>query len=116
MEELKSNVIHFPIEKRLREVDDERDYFVDSLETFVEDITSDVLAELYNNGYEIDSDDYVCDVSMLFESLRSLVFRLNEIDHPIQEISQTIYRKYLIENSMEEDQLSLDFGDENELQ
>ena len=115
MEEFKSNIIHFPVEQRLREINEERDYFSDSLETLSEDLTSDILAELYNNGYEIDSDDYVYDVSMLFESLRSLIFRLNDIEHPVQKFSKVIYEKYLTQNIVEEMQLSLDFGEEHEL-
>lgn len=115
MENITSNVIRFPIEQRRREIDEEREFFFEKLELFSDDIASDILTELYNNGYEIDSDIFIHDISHLLESVRSLIFKLNDIEHPIQEFAKTIYEKYTIEHELLEKQLCLDFGDDDEI-
>ena len=85
--ENKNNVIRFPIEKRLIDYNEPS---VD-LEQMCDMYAGALLTDLHEDGYDISNEDYVYDISLMFESLRSLVFKFNSITHPMQGFSQTLY-------------------------
>jgi hypothetical protein len=105
MEE-KNNVIRFPIERRL---DAEFKPASEDLEDMCDQYAGFLLTELHHDGYDISNEDYVYDISLMFESLRSLLFKFNSITHPMQGFSQTLYTDHNYVMFENPDQLEFDF-------
>ena len=61
---------------------------------------------MFDNEYRIDGEEYVCDVSFLYEALRSFVYKMNDLYHPIQLFSLNLYRDIIDPNTS---QLEFDF-------
>ena len=104
-----SNVIEFPIDRRIEQmaIDDGFTYEkVDEIEHDIDHFLSELLREMFDNEYRIDGEEYVCDVSFLYESLRSFVYKMNDLDHPIQLFSRNLYHDIIDPNTT---QLEFDF-------
>lgn len=108
-----SNVIRFPVEKRLQAINAEEDVELEIIENYVDDLTSDVLSSFIESGYPVEGDDYIQDISLVFESIRSLTFKSNSIWHPVQDLADTMYAD-AVRLITDDRQLSLDFGEEKE--
>ena len=90
-----NNVIEFPLERRFEQMAMEdgfmsyKTYELADLDT--DKFLSDLLTTMYNDDYRIDNEAYVTDVSFLYETLKSFVYKMNNFDHPIQLFSRQLY-------------------------
>lgn len=94
------NVIRFPVEKRLAKVNEKEQ----ALDEMTQDIATDVVQYLLDEGMSIEDEKHIFHVSLFYESLRSMIFWLNGSYHPIQNLATEIYENVVFEN---EDQLEL---------
>ena len=105
-----NNVIEFPIGRRLEQMAEKDGFFsydkIAEVEEDTEIFLSDLLKNMYENNYQIDDEEYVFDVSFLFESLRSFVYKMNDVDHPIQTFAKNMYYDQVYPNT---NQLEFDF-------
>lgn len=104
-----SNVIEFPIDRRFEQMAIEDGFTyekVDEIEQDIDHFLGELLREMFDNEYRIDGEEYVCDVSFLYETLRSFVYKMNNLDHPIQLFSRNLYRDIIDPNTS---QLEFDF-------
>lgn len=107
------NIIKFPIEKRKKQIEQQKDgllrekeALVDYLEDLSEDIVNDCLDFLLDEGFDITNEKYVYDVSLFFETTRSLVFKMSDEHHPLQYFAHGMFSKY---DTKDNPQLEFDF-------
>lgn len=106
-----SNVIQFPKKEEKGQTDN---LLLKSLETYCDEITSDILVSMTEQDFPVSSEDYIQDISMLFESIRSIAYKSQGLPHPVQEIANTIFS--IVTNQLSNDmQLPLDFDDEHDV-
>lgn len=105
-----SNIIEFPLDRRIEQMAEKDGFFeydkVEIAELDSEQFLSDLLRNMYELDYEIDGEEYIYDVSFLFESLRSFVYKMNKFDHPIQVFAKNLYWDQVHPNTS---QLEFDF-------
>lgn len=106
-----SNVIQFPQKEVKSQIDD---LLQESLETYCDEITSDILVSMTEQDFPVCSEEYIQDISLLFESIRSIAFKAHGLHHPIQEIANTIF-SIALDHRSNDMQLSLDFGGEDDV-
>ena len=66
-------------EKRLREE-------IEFAEDINEQLMVDIIHTLNENGYDVQSTDFVCDMAFVSESLRALLYKQVGIKHPLNDI------------------------------
>lgn len=107
-----NNVIEFPLERRLEQMAIEdgfmsySTYELADLDT--DKFLSDLLTSMYNDNYRIDDERHVTDVSFLYETLKSFVYKMNNFDHPIQLFSAQLYSDQSLDPE-QSPQLEFDF-------
>lgn len=120
------NIIRFPIERsrerRRKKIDELSDvefsrYEITSsdylescyarADNYAEEITSDILAFLHDEGMPIESSSNVNDISIVFEALRSMLLKHHDIYHPIQAFVDSMYERNT--TNINPDQLEFDF-------
>jgi uncharacterized protein YehS (DUF1456 family) len=67
-----SNIIQFPQKEEKGQTDN---LLLKSLETYCDEITSDILVSMTEQDFPVSSEDYIQDISMLFESIRSIAYK-----------------------------------------
>ena len=102
----KDNIIPFPVKERMEQVHLEHTAPDPVVEEMVDDIASDVLAFLVDEGIEISNPDYMYTVSYFVESLRCMIFHMHDHYHPFREMSQALYENVKYEDP---NQLEFDF-------
>jgi hypothetical protein len=105
-----SNVVRFPIEKRKEQISLQNSEDLDYIEDYVDELTGDVVGFFIETGYPVDQEDYIQDISLLFESIRSITYKANDLYHPVQDIATTMFSEAL--RILDTQQLCLDFGEE----
>ena len=106
------NVIEFPLDRRLEQMAIEdgfasySTYEIADLDT--DKFLSDLLTTMYADDYRIDNEAYVTDVSFLYETLKSFVYKMNDFDHPIQLFSRQLYSDQSLDPE-QSPQLEFDF-------
>ena len=109
---MKDNVIEFPLDRRLEQMAIEdgfasySTYEIADLDT--DKFLSDLLTTMYADDYRIDNEAYVTDVSFLYETLKSFVYKMNDFDHPIQLFSRQLYSDQSLDPE-QSPQLEFDF-------
>jgi len=98
-----SNVINFPFEK-IRKPTDEVGSYIDNI---AEEIISDVIVFLIEEEIEFIPDDHVYDISLFYECTRSLLLKLHNRHHLMQNVANDMYKH--LEYDLEENQLEFDF-------
>lgn len=106
-----SNIIQFPIDRRIEQMAID-DGFVnydklDSAEMDTEQFLSELLTSMYKSDYVIDAEEYIYDISFLYEAIKSFVYKMNDAYHPIQNFAENLY--YDVVNDDNSPQLELDF-------
>lgn len=90
-----SNIIEFPLDRRIEQmaIDDGFDVYekLDLAELDTEHFLSELLKVMFDNEYGIDAEEHVFDVSFLYETLKSFVYKMNGTYHPIQSFAQNLY-------------------------
>lgn len=90
-----SNVIEFPVERRIEQmaIQDGFNIYdrVEMAELDTEQFLSDLLRIMFDNDYQIDGEEYVYDVSFLYETLKSFIYKMNDCHHPIQMFAKNLY-------------------------
>lgn len=104
-----SNIVKFPTEKRQQDILNQDNELFDSIETYVDELASDIVSTLFDDGYAINKDEYIKDVSMMFESLRSLILKMNDLPHSFQYSADILFSENFF---YDENQLCLDFGED----
>lgn len=103
----KSNIIFFPTKKRLEQVKFEAEAVErQELENMVDDIASETLAYIGDQGIDITSRKYVYSVSYFVESARSMIYDMHGIEHPFVDLAVTLYENSSFDNP---NQLEFDF-------
>lgn len=106
-----TNIIEFPLHRRLEQMAYEDGFFasdehIATLEDETDQMLHGLLQDLFAANYRVDNEDYVCDISFMYESLKSLILKMNNIDHPIQMFCTNLYWDALHPDSP---QLEFDF-------
>lgn len=92
-----SKIIQFPnmkLENKLRKINGPHTHEKQTTSA-VQNVTNEVVGELmymlYEAGYELEDDKYITDVSLIYDSIRSLLLSVENIKHPYQDFSKMIY-------------------------
>ena len=92
-----SKVIEFPHKKKsdeLKSVSPPMNQ-KEQTESAVQNVTNEVVGELmymlYECGYELEEDRYITHVSLIYDSIRSLLLSVEGIEHPYQDFAKMIY-------------------------
>jgi hypothetical protein len=104
-----TNVVAFPYERRQQKIINEFEKLDNGIMDLSDGILTDILTILYEEGYSFNVDDHESDVCLLFESIRSLICKLNEVEHPMQELSEEIFDIMNVAYELHENQLELTF-------
>lgn len=86
---------------------DEQQYLLDYL-------LSNLMGDLFDEGYDVTRDDIVLDTSFLYEVIKSMVLKLDGYHHPIQDLADDIYHRqshHFSTENISEDQLEFEFED-----
>lgn len=89
-----SNVIRFPKSRidapTTKESIDllNKQYKTEQVEMVLGEINDELFLRIYNMGFDITKDDVVKDVSLVVESLKSLLCKTYGLEHPLQEVSE----------------------------
>lgn len=106
-----TNVIKFPDLKKKQETKETEK--VESATMLVEEVCDELLSNMVADLIEIDmditGDKYVYDVSYVYEVLRSVLLKYHGIHHPVQLISEGIYKGVLDDEQYTQEQLEFDF-------
>lgn len=105
-----SNILLFPGKNKLKQIQAEKANKIDEedhLEVLVDDVVGDVITLLIDEGMMTEEDDDRCiyDISLFYESLRSMIFKMNDREHALQQLAQGMYTtiQYYDPNQLEFD-------------
>lgn len=113
------NIIQFPIERRMdaiawaelerkTQVKDD-DVVNDEQQSMIEHLIQVVVDEMVAEGYGVDGEEFIYDVSFLYETIKSLVLKMDGHHHPVQDFAANLYESYYDEVAESSLQLSFDF-------
>ena len=106
-----NNIIEFPMDRRVEQmaIDAGFDLYdkVDAADQDTDQFFADLLSIMFDNNYAIDDEQYIYDVSFLFESMKSFVYRMSGCYHPIQRFASGLYSN--MGDYPNEQQLEFDF-------
>ena len=105
------NVIRFPIEKRIKMIADEDIAFndvIDDIEIVCEEMLTIIIEDLLDCGYTITGESNVIYVSLLYETIKSVLYKVNDLHHPLHNLAFTMYKDYVMERE-DSGQLEFDF-------
>ena len=102
------NVIQFPGNKTKpvqQEIDDfyEKELSKAFIEDFVDKVGHGLVNELYNNGYDVDNEEFVLRYMYSLEVMKSVLYNSKEIDHGLTDRIGKQARKYF-ENEVTDDE------------
>ena len=97
-----TNIIQFPLHKIKKQIDISEDEYNE----ICDEVMVAMLTEMYEFGYELDSDDYQKELCFLYELLMSIIYKANGKEHLLQYIADSYIE---FSDDMEEEQLELDF-------
>ena len=90
-----NNVIEFPLDRRFEQMaiaDGFAVYSVsESAEIETEEFLSELLSEMHKSAYDIADEKFVYDISFLYETMKSLLYKMNDVYHPLQDFSEKLY-------------------------
>lgn len=105
------NVIRFPIEKRIKMIADEDIAFndvIDDIEIVCEELLTMIVEDLLDCGYTVTGESNVIYVSLLYETLKSVLYKVSDLDHPLHNLAFTMYKDYIMDRE-DSGQLEFDF-------
>lgn len=82
-----SKILQFPYE-RLEVDNDSVDY------NNLGDIFESIILMLYEKGYHISSKDHPHEYMFLYDSLKSLIYKMGEKEHAYQHLAEVIYSDF----------------------
>jgi hypothetical protein len=106
------DVIKFPTQEviaRDQAITEEVNKAVERIDMYCDEIFDSVVIDLLEDGYDVTSDEYIIDISMAYEAIKSLLFKAEKLHHPIQELSKTMYELTVASEEYHEAQLEFDF-------
>jgi len=109
-----SNVIQFPISQRKESILSDSVTVLKDLEEYCDELTSDIMTSMLTEDFPVDSDDFIQDISLLFESVRSIAYKSHGLFHPVQDVANTMFFSAVVE-MLNDQQLSLDLDDDDEV-
>lgn len=97
-----SNIIQFP--KKINKFEKELE-LDEEINALADEITSDVIAFLIEEGYDFDNDTTLYEVSLFYEAAKSFIFKIKDKQHPLQILANELYNaaQYFDENQLEFD-------------
>ena len=113
------NVVQFPVHKRMQQIEDQKNYEIaldEDISTTSEFLVENMLLDMQDAGYtdSFDSKKLIYETSFVYESIRSLLLKMSDVEHPLQDFAFTMYSEAMQFNSIQNDkQLEFDFGDNN---
>ena len=108
MDRRMDDILWAELEKKTSVKDD--DVFTEDQQEMIEHLIQVVVEEMVAEGYKVDGEEFIYDVSFLYEVIKSLVLKMEGHYHPIQDFANELYINYFAE--LEKDgphQLSFDF-------
>lgn len=122
-----TNIIEFPIERRKKQINKKKmesegfsvKLYSGSLEELeqtceyephADALMENLLSDMYEMGFDVQvqCDENAFDISLAFETIRSLLFKFSGNYHPLQNFAESIYAECV--NNFENDkQLEFDF-------
>lgn len=107
-----TNVLNFP--DRKKEIEQIKESVIDqeiqSIDMLAEDLLSDMVATCMEElQMDLTGNEYLYEISYLYECLRSLIMRYHGREHPLQIISQGIYQQIIASDDADSGQLQFDF-------
>jgi len=103
-------VIEFPLDRRYEQMaiaDGFANYSVfESAEIETEEFLSELLSGMHASSYDISNENFITDISFLYETMKSLIYKMNDVYHPIQDFSHSLYSPMFCNNTS---QLEFDF-------
>jgi len=96
-----SNVVQFPKEKRNtppQTIEEVHDTMESVRHVHVEETIELLIGVIFDNlslsgfNFTPDDDSYVKDVAMTFEALKSMLYKYHNIDYPLQEIADKLFK------------------------
>jgi len=79
------------------------------LEEISEELAGMLIHHMTEYGYVFNNKKMLYDISFLYENIRSVLFKCNDMKHPIQKLAVEVYELY-VEKNEENPQLSFDFN------
>lgn len=93
-----TNVIEFPqktrLENELKRVNPpltQKERLELDVMTVTNEVVSELMYYLYEIGYELDQEKHTEKVSLIYDSVRSLLLSIEGLEHPYQDFAQVIY-------------------------
>lgn len=102
------DILYAQLEKKTQVKDD--DVTTEEQQELIEHLIQVLLEEMVAEGYTVEAEEFIHDVSFLYEVIKSFVLKMHDEWHPIQDFADQLYLTYFQEvagqNPM---QLSFDF-------
>lgn len=87
-----SKVVQFPDMMKERENEKSREeYLVTSVQEVTNEVIGELMYHLYEIGYDLDEETYIKEVSLIYDSVRSLLLSVEGIEHPYQDFARVVY-------------------------
>lgn len=116
---MSNNIVQFPLDKRLEKIYEEDEKRMDKefeinsdIENIADDLLENLMIDLYEAEYtDLESDNYVYDVSILYESIKSLIAKINDTYHPLQIFAEQLYTNAIrdMNDNQNSSQIEFDF-------
>lgn len=111
-----TNIIQFPtggketdVIKSANAKSENEQQLINDIELFADEVVAELVAMMYEVAYDVGHEDYVYDISIVYESIRSLLYRMNTLDHPMQHFAQKIYEDENAAKYINDAQYEFDF-------
>jgi len=108
-----TNIIQFPLDRRMDEMlwqELEKELVENNDEQIiVEELLSDFISCLHDMSFPIDDEKFVYDISFLYESMKSLILKFHDKNHPIQNFAHNLYNEQIEHAKAAQKQLELNF-------
>ena len=108
------NVISFPLHRRRESIlyqelekalaDDQEEY--DMTLEHTDEILGMIISEMVELGYPLADEEYICEVSFMWEAIKSCLMRALGKDHPLHDVAEKLYSQYIRE---EDDPIQMEF-------
>lgn len=83
----------------------------DEQQDLIDFLLNNVMEDLYESGYDVVSAEYDLDVTLVYESLKSFILKLDGYAYPLQILARELHSHYVQDEEYEKQQLSFNFDE-----
>lgn len=105
----KNNIVRFPIEKRAVQIETAQLEFISMIEETTDNLVENLVVDLIELDYQIDDPNHMYDISIVYETIKSLICKMHDTYHPVQDFAYKIYNDEVEYQAFLNKQLELDF-------